>query len=305
MHLKKTLLLLVVAACVGAPAVLSQEPPDIRADIRSTYDFEPSTMTFDEQARRAPDLSKLWDRYDKNREPYQTALRSELRTNGNRELLYCDGGMLLLAKSESAEDQQLGLDSLRKCSLAEIQHTPYFYTLHRLAVRGIDIYDLQIRILSKPKYSVFIVQHALTLGQDYAFLYPFLVQQESTYVPRLAVLLQTTTDASAQKSIIRAMWYAATIEAETAIKSAAADRRLADLARADARQLLQSLATVRGWSESNANLKRVRESVGVTSSATEGELRAKRRARMRAVSDEALHELEAYTVLIYRLRRGA
>lgn len=305
MHSKKLRILLALAACVCAPPALSQVISELRADIRATYDFEPSAMTFDEQARRAPGLSKLWDRYDKNREPYRQALRSELGADGNRELLYCDGGMLLLAKSDAPEDLRLGLDSIRKCSLAEIQHTPHFYTLHRLATRGVDTFDLQVRILSKPKYSVFIVQHALTLGQDYAFLYPLLVREESAYVSRLVTLLETATDAVAQKSVIRALWYAATAEAEAAVRAASMSQHLAESARADARKLLQGLATARGWKEGDATLERVREMVGVSAAVTEGELRAKRMARMRAISDEALYELEAYTALIYRLRRGA
>jgi len=262
-------------------------------------------MTFDEQARRAPELSKLWDRFDKSPEPYRLALRSELRADANGEILYCDGGMLLLAKSQMPEDQELGQQSLRKCSLAEIQHTPYFYTLHGLAVRGVDTFDLQTRILSKPKYSVFIVQHALTLGQDYAFLYPFLVQKESSYVPRLISLLQSTSDTSAQKSIIRALWYAATSESEAAVQFAAEDRRISEHARADAKQLLLGAKTARGWKEGNATLKRVREAVGASATTSEENLRAKRRARMRSVSDEALYELEAYTALLIRMRRGA
>jgi len=34
--------------------------------------------------------------------------------------------------------------------------------------------------------------------------------------------------------------------------------------------------------------------------AREEEIRSNRRARMRAISDEALHELDAYTALLYR-----
>ena len=304
MHSTIARLLVALVACVAATSAQSQEVSELRADIRATYDFDPSAMTFDEQARRAPSLSGLWDRFAKNPEPYRQALRDELRNEGNRELLYCDGGMLLLAKSDASEDRQLGLDSLRKCSLAEIQHTPYFYTLHRLATRGVDTFDLQARILSKPKYSIFIVQHALTLGQDYAFLYPFLVQQESIYVSRLVALLQASTDATAQRSIIRALWYAATREAEAAVRAASSDVRIAESARADARQLLQGLGTVRTWKEGSPTLKRVREMVRAAPNATDAELRAKRMARMRSISDEALYELEAYTALLYRLRSG-
>ena len=297
--------LVLLATCAGAVSAWAQGSAEPGADIRATYDFEPSAMTFEEQARRAPELSRLWGRLDGNRDAYLLALRAELRAEGRRELLYCDGGMLLLAKSTDAEDQQLGLGAIGKCSLAEIQHTPYFYTLHRLAMRGVDTFELQVRMLSRPDYSAFIVQHALTLGQDYAFLYPFLVQQESAYVPRLVALLVGVNDATAQKSIIRALWYAATHDSEAAVRAAAGDRRLADSARADARHLLQGLATVRGWPGDHATLRRIRRAIDVSPGITEEELRLRRRARMRSVSDEALHDLEAYTALIYRLRQGS
>jgi len=277
----------------------AQSIADARADIRSTYNFEPTTMAFDEQARRAPSLSALWDRYSKAAGVYSEALRTELKAEGQPELLYCDGGMLLLNKSKSPGDQTLGLTSLQKCSLAEIQHTPYFYTLHTLAVRGIDTFDLQARILSKPKYSVFIVQHALSLGQDYAFLYPFLVQEESTYVPKLIARLEKEQDPTAQKSLVRALWYAATPEAEAALRSFAGAPG-SSVGMDDARKLLETLKTVRQWKPTDPTLKRIRSAVKASQRTSVSELRAKRRARMRSISDEALYDLEAYTVLIYR-----
>jgi hypothetical protein len=256
-------------------------------------------MTFDEQARRVPSLGALWARYSKAPDVYREALRTELNGEGQPELLYCDGGMLLLDKSRSPEDQALGLTSLQKCSLAEIQHTPYFYALHALAVRGIDTFDLQARILSKPKYSVFIVQHALSLGQDYAFLYPFLVQEESAYVPKLIARLQNEQDPTAQKSLVRALWYAATPEAEAALRSFAGAPS-PSLGAADARRFLETLKTVRQWKSTDPTLERIRSAVDTGQQASVSELRAKRRARMRSISDEALYDLEAYTVLIYR-----
>ena len=157
-------------------------------------------MTYAEQAARAPALTALWNRYDRQVELYREALRGELRAEGNRELLYCDGGMLLLAKSRDAADLALGLAAIRKCTLAEIEHTPYFYALHRLAMRGHDVFELQLAILSRPRYSAYITPHAMSLGQDYAFLYPFLVQEESTYVPRLIARLAAEADPTAQRS---------------------------------------------------------------------------------------------------------
>jgi hypothetical protein len=296
------LALLAMALATWAPPAMSQDITELRADIRATYDFEPSTMSFNEQARLAPALSKLWSRYDRNSPGYHEALVAELRADGNREQLYCDGGMLLMAKSRLPEDEQLGLASIRKCSLAEIQHTPYFYTLHGLARRGVDTFDLQVRILFKPKYVAFVVQHMLTLRQDFAFIYPLLVQQESAYVPRLVALLANQDDATAQKSVVRALWYAATPEAEAAVRAAADDARLTETARAEARKLLQELATYRGWAQDDAKLVRLHQQLRVPAGETEAELRNQRRTRMRSVSDEALAELEVYTVLLYRLR---
>jgi hypothetical protein len=299
--IKKATATVIVAAASFYPLLASaQSVSDARADIRGTYDFELTSMTFDEQAKRAPSISALWDRYTKNTEVYADALRSELRTPGNRELLYCDGGMLLLNKSKNQEDQGLGLASLGKCSLAEIQQTPYFYTLHSIAMRGIDTFDLQLRMLSKPKYSVFIVQHALSLGQDYAFLYPLLVVDETVYVPKLLKRLSEEQDPIAQKSLVRALWYAATADGETAIRKLASESGASSPAKEDARKFIENLNAVRQWKPNDATLKRVSAAVEVTSKTTESELRAKRRTRMRSISDEALYDLEAYTALIYR-----
>jgi hypothetical protein len=134
-----------------------------REDIVRTYNFDPNGMSFDEQAKLEPTLSALWDRYDKFPTIYSAALRQALRTDGNTEMLYCDGGMLLLHKSKAPPDRPLVLASLAKCSLAAIQHTPYFYTLHELAREGIDTLDLQWKILAKTDFSAFIVAHAPTL----------------------------------------------------------------------------------------------------------------------------------------------
>ena len=300
---RKSLLLLVSAQAVAFGAV-AEPVDDARADIRSTYNFDPGSMSFSEQARRTPSLSALWDRYAKSPGVYVEALRQELQVQGQPELVYCDGGMLLLAKSSSADDQTLGLASIARCSLVEIEHTPYFYTLHALAVRGIDTFDLQARMLSKPKYSVFIVQHALSLGQDYAFLYPFQVQDENAYVPRLIARLPSESDPTAQKSLVRALWYAATPESEAAIRSFATSASASSVAKADALALLKGLDEVRRWPSDHSTLERIRSAVNVPDAVSLSELRAMRRKRMHSISDEALHDLEAYTALIYRISRG-
>src|SRR5437899_3650519 len=133
-------------------------------DIQNTSNFDPSKLSFEDQAKRAPTLSALWDRYDKTSDVYRDALRTALKTPGARELLYCDGGMQLLAKSKLPEDLNLGLQSISKCSLAVIDQPPYFYTMHACASRGIVSLVLQFRILAKHKFSTYIVSKGLTLS---------------------------------------------------------------------------------------------------------------------------------------------
>ena len=60
----------------------AQEPTAATAlrDIQNAYNFDPSKLSFEEQAKRAPTLSALWDRYDKTSDVYRDALRTALKT---------------------------------------------------------------------------------------------------------------------------------------------------------------------------------------------------------------------------------
>jgi hypothetical protein len=302
MHAFKRILSIVAAVWLmcSTTSIAAQSIDDAMRDIRMTYDFEPSKMSFQEQAERAPLLSTLWDRYDKNRDIYRPALLSALRSEGAREQLYCDGGMLLLARSKDVGDDTLGIASIKRCSLAEIQHTPYLYTLHALALKGIDTTELQFRILERPKYSAFIVMHSLTLGQDYAFLYPFLVREESAYVPVLIERLKIEREPVAQKSLVRALWYAATDRAINALREYSNSNHADTDVKSELRKRLGTVDDIRSRPNDDSMLNAVRKHVGVPTSATERDLREKRRVRMRSISDEALYDLEAYTALIYR-----
>lgn len=276
---------------------------DARRDIQRTYDFEPSTMTFAQQSQRAPELSKLWDRYDKAPEAYRPALRAALAAGGQRELLYCDGGMLLIAKSKEAADRELGLRSVAKCSLAEIEHTPYFYTMHQLAREGVDTLDLQWPMLRKPEYSVFVVRHAMNLGQNYAFLYPLTMQDEGRYTPRLVERLKSEADPTAQKTLVAAIYYSATPEAEAALRAIAASGSPYPVdARAEAVKAVESIDRARAEAVPDRG-RLAMMAPGIDPDAPQADLRAGRKARMRAVSDEALLELGVYTVLLYRTFR--
>jgi len=292
-----------LALAFTLPAANGASVDEAKRDIVNVYDFDPSTMSFDEQAKRAPALSDLWSRFDKSPDTYRDALRTLLGQNGGRDMLYCDGGMLFLQKATQPTDKQLGLKSIRKCSLSEIQHTPYFYTMHSQALAGVDTLELQFKMLTKPKYQIFIPMHSLTLGQDYAFVYPLLVQDEARYTNRLIEKTKTEKDATALNTLLLALYYAALPEAEAAIHSIHQTKTFPAEVQERAKLIEGRIGEARKTDAGKVHEWIKRNEVAIAPNATERELRDGRRKRMRAISDEALMELDVYTLLIYQARK--
>jgi hypothetical protein len=81
-HWSAAVAMLASVCFLGVALAQTQPVLDPREDIRSTYDFEPTTMTFEEQANRAPTLSRLWDRFDKKPDTYRDALQKQASSHG-------------------------------------------------------------------------------------------------------------------------------------------------------------------------------------------------------------------------------
>lgn len=275
---------------------------DATRDIVQAYAFDPTVMSFDEQAKRAPKLGELWGRFHKSSDSYREALRALLGKEGGTEMLYCDGGMLFLKEALQASDKALGLKSITKCSLSEIQHTPFFYTMHTQAVANVDTLDLQFRMLRKPKYQVFIPLHALTLGQDYSFVYPLLVQDETKYVGRLVERAKSEKDPVAMNTLLLALYYAATPEAEQTLQSISDDKDVSPAVKKRAEEMVERIGLSRKSDAAKLEDWIKRNELDISAKATEKDLRQGRRNRMRTISDEALMELDVYTMLIYQAR---
>ncbi|MDH5326960.1 MAG: hypothetical protein OEZ58_08810 [Gammaproteobacteria bacterium] len=302
--MNRTTLFIFVVLITYCGVTQAEKPATIATnDIVATYSFDPTTMSFDEQAKRAPELGKLWSRFHKSPESYRVAMRELLGKDGQSEMLYCDGGMLFLQEARLESDKKLGLKSIMKCSLVEIQHTPYFYTMHREAVAGMDTMELQFRILTKPKYQVFIPHHALTLGQDYAFVYPLLVQDERKYVEQIIDKTKVEKDETALKTLLLALYYAATARSEYTIRSIGNNKQTPPEVQKRAKEMTEQIGEMRKNDPTKIHDWLKRNMVEISPSATEPDLRAARRKRMQAISDEALMELDMYTLLIYQVRK--
>lgn len=285
----------------GIAAAQSPEIESARRDFETTHSFDSSKMSYADQAKQAPRLSALWDRYDKSPDVYREALLGLLRQKNKPEILYCDGGMLLLIKSLRAEDTSLGLQAIAQCSLSEIEHTPYLYTLHALALRGVDILVPLFRILEKPKYVAYIAAHSMDLGQAQAFAYPLLVQQEQSYVPSLINRFATEKDLSAQKSILEALSLAATPEAFTFLERIARSGSYHEDVKKAVQGYTDMHARMRSLSAQDRQITSLKAGLRLKEDVTESRVREQRRSRMRSISDEALDEYYRYTQLLYWL----
>ena len=196
--------------------------------------------------------------------------------------------MLLLSLSNTPADRKVVLTAITKCDLRDLQATDYFLNVQRMAALGEDTTAAAFRILSEPKFTAFIPQHVLTLAQNYSLVYMLLPTDPDYWLGPAIARLKTEAEPTAQKSLLLLLQYAQTDAADQAILSFSSDAAKNADSRAYARELLDKKASL------------AQKAQAVLSSETT--LRAKRRERMKSVSDEALYDLDDYTMLLVAKR---
>src|SRR5258706_8477994 len=93
------------------------------------------------------------------------------------------------------------------------------------------------RAASEPKFSAFIPQHALTLGQNYALIYMVFPLDPVAWLPRALEGLRVEAEPTAQRSLLLLAWYAQSKEADAAIAAFGADATKPAASREYAREL--------------------------------------------------------------------
>jgi hypothetical protein len=163
--------------------------------------------------------------------------------------------------------------------------------VHRLAALNEDTTAAAFRVLEQADFNVFIAQHVLTLGQDYALVYLLIPTDENYWLEPAIARLGIERDQKAQKSLLLLLWYAQTEAADKAVKGFAANSAKP----AETRSYAQSLLARKG------DLGIIQRAEALVE--TEGSLRQKRRERLKAVSDEALYDLDSYTMMLINKRQ--
>jgi hypothetical protein len=292
----------------GAPAVKPSVLSKFHGEVVKLYDFTPGTLPQKEMEAKSGELDAFWEKVKGDPATFGVALRKELARKDAPKFFLYDGSMLLLslrpkpATPAAAEpvdkaDAQLVIASLARCTLKGIQQDDYLRKVHWLASEGNDTTAAAFHALDEPKFQAVIAQHALMLGQDFSVVYMLLPTDEAFYLAPALERLKTEKDEQACASLLKLIWYAATEAGDAAIQAAAQDAGRSDAVRKAAAKLAsQSMIFAMAQPELRAKYA---AAVGIGVDATVAELKAARRRRMQDnISDEALADLDKFTLLI-------
>lgn len=279
-------LLLVSTSTAQSPA-----PTAIHAEIQRTYNFQPHTLTTAQINEKSAVLDQFWKKAESQRNIYVPALRQELTDFSNPTFFFFDGASLLSTLSKDPADHKIIINAFAHTDIRDIQFRDYVLFVHKYAALGDDTTSAAFHILATPKFSIFIVEHYLTLNQDYCLIYMlFPTDQKFWFQPAIS-RLHEEQDETAQKSLLLLLWYAQTPDSDNALENFEKDATKPQASRTYAKELIHR-----------------KDSVGLTARTlaiadSEQSLRDSRRARMKAVSDEALYDFNDYTTKIIAKRK--
>lgn len=278
-------------AVLGLTSAAVGQASSIHQQIIETYNFQPHTLSSQQIDQKSAVLDHFWSKAKTESAAYIPALREELADFKNPPFFLYDGSALLLSLSDTPTDRKIALAAMARCDLRDVQPKDYFLQVHRMAGLGEDTTAAAFHILERPKFEVFIPEHVLRLAQNYLLVFMLLPTEQDFWEQPVIDRLRTERDETAQKSLILLLWYAQTDAADKAIAAFAADASRPAAVREVAQQVLQSKNKI-----SAAQRAAVTASDGAS-------LRQKRRERMKAVSDEALSDLDDYTLTIAASRK--
>lgn len=277
-------LLLMTSNAAGQAASIHQQ-------IQETYNFQPHLLNKQQIDQESVALDQFWTKAKAEQSQYVPALRQELGDFKNAPFVLYDGSTLLLSLSDAPSDRKIALAAMAHCDLRDVQAKDYFLRVHRMATLNEDTTAAAFYVLEQPKFTVFIPQHVLTLGQNYVLIYLLLPTDQDYWLLPAMDRLKTERDETSQKSLLLLLWYAQTDAADQALSAFAGDASKPSRSRTYAEELVHRKDKV-------GSIQRT-QALG----STEASLREKRRDRLKSVSDEALIDLDDYTAMLIAKRK--
>jgi len=288
------LLAFLVLPILGMGGQANPSAGDLHAEIQKVYGFQPHTLSKEQQTQKSAALDEFWAKAKSQSAVYVPGLRRELADFSNPPFFLFDGSMLLKSLSKDpvdGNDGKIMLAAVAHSDLRDIQSHDYFMFVQNMAARGEDTTAAAFHILAEPKFQVFIPQHFMTLAQNYSLTYMLLPTNQDFWVQPAIERLGGENDATAQKSLLLLLWYAQTPGADKAIADFSTGTGKSADSKAYAMELIHRKDSVNVGAGEKTQL------------ASEESLRKARRERLKAVSDEALYDLDDYTFKIIAIRK--
>jgi hypothetical protein len=290
-HKSFTTVILMLTPFVAAAKQAPTTKADFHAEISQVYNFQPHALSHNRIQEKSQILDQFWAKAKSQRESYVTGLRQELADFSNPPFFLFDGSKLLLSLSSDPADRKIVLSAISHCDLRDLQLIDYFMLVHDMAARGEDTTAAAFHILEEPKFQIFIPQHSLTLAQNYSLVYMLMPTDQGFWIGPAIERLPKQGDETAQESLLLLLWYAQTPESDKAIREFSADTSKPNASRSYANELAH------GKDKTSQAIRTA------AASSNEQSLRDARRQRMKAVSDEALYDLDDYTLKIIAKRK--
>jgi hypothetical protein len=261
---------------------------EMHARVEALYDFHPSTLTDAGRAKKSAEMDTFWGEIKGNSDKTLPLLRVELRNAPQGSFFLTDGSELLLSLSKASEDKQLAADALARTDLRDTVSRTYFFTVHDLACDGINTTAAALHILDDPAFRVSVPQHAMVLDERMALMYILLSMKDDEWVKPAEERFSKEKDTNAKLALVFAFSYAQTDEADAALGRIAVDNSQPEAVRKKAQELLdEAHKTAKSWMPIKGTITEIRE---------------QRRQRLRAVSDEAIDDVQWMTRKIVQLR---
>jgi hypothetical protein len=276
---------------VAAGRQATSSAGDLHAEIQKVYNFQPHTLNNAQITQKSALLDEFWSKAKSEREVYVPGLRRELADFSNPPFFLFDGSKLLMSLSTDAADRKIILAAIAQSDLRDLQLKDYFLLVHGMAAQGEDTTAAAFHILAQPKFQVFIPQHSLTLAQNHCLIYMLLPTNQDFWLNPAVERLHAENDVTAQQSLLLLLWYAQIPDSDKAIADFSTGAGKPAASKAYANKLVHL--------KDSAGMK-----AGATAPVTtEESLRQARSERLRAVSDEALYDLDSYTAKIIAKRK--
>ncbi len=263
-----------------------QTQQQMHTRVQALYDFHPAQLTDARRDKKSAEMDVFWKDVKARPDAMLPLLRVELRDAPAGSFFLTDGSELLISLSKTPADEQLAADALARTDLRDTQPGSYFYAVHGLACDGADATKAALHILDDPKFRVSVPQHAMLLDQSSALMFTLLCMKDDAWAKAAAERFATEKDTNAKLALVSVLSYDQTNGADAVLKEIAADssqpenvRKAAQGSLDQAQQAVKILLPVKG---------------------TIAEIRV--RQRLRAVSDEAIDDVQEMTRKIAQLR---